>query len=195
MAGRQRSTLAQVVACALVAAAALASAALAAPVKWTTYVAPDGSFSLTLPEGYTANPAYAYDQLGAGKTIAGTSFTIPERIHQGSNLSADTYLSVETIPDANSCRADLFLPEGATLKRVTDRGVAYSVATMEDAGAGNFYDQIVYALAGSSPCTAIRYSIHSTNIGNYDPGTVEAFNRAALIGQFDKIRRSLKLAP
>jgi hypothetical protein len=171
---------------------ASAAPAKPAPVKWETYAG--NGFTLTLPEGYTANPQFEYDQLGGGRNIPGTSFTIPERISTGSNLSADTYLSVERLPAGGGpCTASRFLPEGATIQSTTEKGVAYSVGTFEDAGAGNRYDESVYVLVKSRPCTAVRYFVHSTNIGNYDPGSVTAFNEPALIAQFDKIRRSLRL--
>ncbi len=180
---------------AFIAVAAVPATASAAdkPVKWSIYLGEDGSFVISLPEGYTADPNYQYDQLGPGKQIAGTSFTIPKRIWQGSNLSGDTYLSVETLAGAGPCTAARFLDGGEPAKPLTDDGIAYSVSTLSDAGAGNSYEQTVYAVRKSSPCTAVRTVIHSTNIGNYDPGTVTEFNRDALVSQFDKIRRSLKL--
>jgi hypothetical protein len=52
----------------------------------------------------------------------------------------------------------------------------------------------VYALKGTKPCIAVRYFIHSTSIGNYDPNAgVREFDREALLGAFDQIRRSLTL--
>ena len=73
----------------------------------------------------------------------------------------------------------------------TINGTEYSFATTSDAGAGNFYEEHIYALPYSKPCTAIRYLIHSTNIANYDPGTKTEFNRPALLQTFDVIRDSL----
>jgi hypothetical protein len=73
-----------------------------------------------------------------------------------------------------------------------ENGAEYSVATSSEAAAGNLYEEMVYALSGISPCTAVRYYIHSSNIGNYATGTIE-FDRAALLAAFDKIRMSLTL--
>jgi hypothetical protein len=44
-------------------------------------------------------------------------------------------------------------------------------------------------------CTAVRYLVHSTNIGNYEPGAVREFDRPALIDLFDQIRRSYRAVP
>ena len=110
----------------------------------------------------------------------------------GTNLASDTRLSVESLPDAADCTADIFLPEGADRPTtVTENGTDYSRASLTDAGAGNLYEDKVFALAGTSPCLAVRYFIHSTNIENYDPGTVTAFDEAALLAQFDGIRQTL----
>jgi hypothetical protein len=139
---------------------------------------------------------YDYQELGPGKDIAGVKFTIDPAIATGTNLSRDSYVSVEQLPkDAANCNASLFLggqtPSTSTL---SDNGVDYSVATGDGAGAGNLYSETVYAIPGSSACTAVRYFIHSSQIGNYPPGMVTAFNKQELLTQFDAIRRSLVLA-
>jgi hypothetical protein len=52
------------------------------------------------------------------------------------------------------------------------------------------YEQYAYALIGSSPCLAVRYFIHPGEMGAYD-ASVHAFDRPALLSQFDRIRKSL----
>jgi hypothetical protein len=61
----------------------------------------------------------------------------------------------------------------------------------DEGAAGNEYEQHLFALIGSSPCFAVRYFIHSGGIGAYDPGTLHAFDKPALLSQFDRIRRLL----
>lgn len=163
-----------------------------APADWETFASSEYGFSLRYPPGYTINGGYVYQGLGPGHDITGVSFTIPAAMTDGTNLSDDTRLSVETLPDVTSCTADLFLPAGAdTPTETTEYGTDYSVASLSDAGAGNLYDETVYALVGTSPCLAVRTFIHSTNLANYDPGTVTAFDEAALTAQFDAIRKTL----
>ena len=83
------------------------------------------------------------------------------------------------------------VPVTGKVRKVREGDVDYSVAGLDDAGAGNFFEEHVYALIGTSPCLAVRYFIHSANIANFDPGTVRAFDKPALLRQFDKIRKSL----
>lgn len=156
------------------------------------YVNSATGFSLRLPEGYKIDESYQY-QLNPVVTIPGVKFTIPASLAGGTNLSTDTYLSVETLADASSCTADRFLDGINPASDQTDGDMTYSVASASNAGAGNRYEETVYAFPGTSPCVAVRYFIHYTNIQNYDPGTRSEFDRAALLNTFDMIRRSITL--
>ena len=157
------------------------------------------SFSVVYPSDFTSDDKYAYAGFPK-KPIAGVKLTIPGAMAAGTNLSNDTYVSVETLPNAKKCTGDIYLVDDVNAHVETQGGVNYSIATSSDAGAGNFREEMVYALRESSPCVAIRYFIHSTNIGNYlpaqagDPGTVREFDRAALLSSFDAIRASVRLA-
>ena len=163
-----------------------------APAGWATFASSEFGFSLRYPPGYTVNGGYVYEGLGPGHDITGVSFTIPAGMTQGTNLADDTRLSIETLPDAPACTADLFLPDGASAPTtVTENGTDYSVASLSDAGAGNIYEETVHALVGTSPCLAVRYFVHSANIDNFDPGSVTAFDAAALTAEFDAIRKTL----
>jgi hypothetical protein len=146
--------------------------------------------SIRFPQGYSVNEKYVYQNLGPGKDINGVKFTIPTTTSAGTNLSADTYISVEEIPKTTTCSANLFL-DGVKAVNVTDGQNEYSLATSTGAGAGNRYQEVVYALPGTNPCIAVRYYIHYGVIENYPAGTVQAFNEQALLAQFDAIRRTL----
>lgn len=160
---------------------------------WGTYANAKIGFSIRFPQGYTTNDTYSYSNLGPkAPTLGGVSFTIPSRLTEGMNLSKDTKLTVEEYPLATStCSASLFLDSPTDVRVVTENGVTYSVADTNGAGAGNFYQERVYAFPGTSPCLAVRYFIHSTNIGNYDPGTVREFDKDTLFAEFDQIRQTL----
>lgn len=148
-------------------------------------------FSIRYPAGFTADAAYHYQELGPGKDISGVRFTIAPSVAAGTNLSNDSYISVEEIPQAKTCSAMLFLDKGVTARTVTEGEIDYSVASSTGAGAGNRYEETVYALSGTNPCIAVRYFIHYGVIENYPPGAVQAFDSAALLAEFDTIRHTL----
>ncbi len=154
-------------------------------------------FSIRFREGYAIDQSYRYQGLGPGRDIYGIKFTIPAAMATGTNLGADSYLSVEGFakagPPAPECTASRFLGR-ATASTVIDDGVTYSVATSTGAGAGNRYEEIVFALAGTNPCIAVRYYIHYGVFENYPPGTVRRFDEQALLAEFDAMRRTLVVA-
>jgi membrane-bound inhibitor of C-type lysozyme len=163
--------------------------------SWKSYETAALGYSIRYPSGYTLNTTYVNQTLGPGKDISGVQLVIPATEATGTNLAADSGVSVEQLPSATSCTADQFIGDqvGSTTE-VVDNGVTYSVAKGSDAGAGNLYSETVYALPGTSPCTAVRYFVHSNQIGNYPPGKVTAFDQVSLLNEFDGIRRSLVIA-
>jgi hypothetical protein len=147
-------------------------------------------YSLKYPDGFTLNEAYRYE-FNDEKSIAGVKLTIPMSMATGTNLAADSGVSLEQLPRAQKCTGDIFLRADVRASLVTEGGVAYSVASSSDSGAGNMYEEIVYALPSSSPCTALRYFIHSTSLSNYEPGMVRAFDKSNLLKEFNALRASL----
>jgi hypothetical protein len=119
-------------------------------------------------------------------------FVIPAEFATDTNLSSyDTGVSVEYIPSVQSCDASMFLYGDASPETVTENGVEYSFASSTDAGAGNRYEEYVWATPAENYCIAVRYLIHYSVIENYPEGTVSEFDRESLINQFDEIRDSL----
>jgi len=158
------------------------------------YESGSNGFSIRYPADYARNDNYQYLNLGPGKEIGGVSFTIPPSVAQGTNLGSDSYISIEEIPQIQDCSARLFLETGADGDlpiTAADGDITYSVVSSTDAGAGNRYEETVYAIPGTNPCIAVRYFIHYSVFENYPPGTVKMFDRQALINQFDAIRRTL----
>jgi hypothetical protein len=60
-------------------------------------------------------------------------------------------------------------------------GLPFVHTTAEGAGAGNFYQQEIFRTVYNSACHEVIFFIHSTNVGNYAPGTVTEFNRDAVM--------------
>jgi hypothetical protein len=137
-------------------------------------------WSIAYPPGFLADPSYAYQALGPGKEIPGISFTVPAAMAEGTNLGRDTRISLETV-STSDCRAGLFVEQASKERSETTRDVSWSVAEFAGAGAGNLYEETVYAAGKHGVCYGIRLFLHSTQIANYDPGTVRAFDREEIM--------------
>jgi hypothetical protein len=163
------------------------------PIEETTtqtYASSTLGISVVVPKTFLVNEKYAYD-LVPGKQIQGVKFTIDPAMATGTNLSTDTYISVESQPNAKQCTATLFLDGIHPTLSTTEGRVTYSVASSSGAGAGNRYEETVYALQGTNPCVAVRYFVHYGVIQNYPEGTVTEFDNVKLMNVFDGIRSSL----
>ena len=95
-------------------------------------------------------------------------FTIPKALSTGTNLSADTYFAVERSAE---CKDN----------------------TLSGAGAGNRYEEKIFAIPNSNPCLVAHYFIHYTVFENYPAGSIKEFDKAALISLFDSIRKTIKI--
>lgn len=155
-----------------------------------TYSNSAKGFSIKYPTGFIVGEAYKYEELGPGKEINGVEFGISKSIATGTNLSSDSYISVEQISGTQSCTADLFLDQ-VKAQILKEGNTTYSFASSIGAGAGNRYEETVYAIPGTSPCTAVRYFVHYSVFENYPPGSVNQFDKQALLKQFDAIRHTL----
>lgn len=147
---------------------------------------------LSRTDSYLVDEAYTYGLI-PGENIQGVKFTIPAALSNKTNLSKDSYLSVEHIDNVKKCTADIFLEGEHPITYMKERGTDYTVASSSGAGAGNRYDETVYATQSKNTCYGIRYYIHYTVFENYPPGTIIRFNQQSLLNAFDQIRKSLTI--
>ncbi len=159
------------------------------PKGWKQYDSLTYNFSIQYPADYTIKEDYIYTALGPGKDIAGVSFIVPGSMTQGTNLSSDSYMSVERT-NANDCLAQNFLDQVKQSETVTENGVTYIMAIGNGAGAGNRYDETVYATKVNDFCYGLRLFVHYSVLENYDPGTVVDFNHTVLNDNFKQFRSS-----
>ncbi len=161
----------------------------------TSYNDPYYNFTVKYPRDYSLNKTYKYTALGPEKDITGVKFTVPKIYSNGNNLSTDSYVSVENILNPTTCSASLFLFNVNDLPQdISVNGMVYSYASSSDAGAGNRYDEYVYAFPKGKTCLAVRYFIHYSSIENYPTDTVSEFNKDNLLKTFDAIRDSLNFS-
>lgn len=155
-----------------------------------SYVDPVYNFNIKYPKDYSLDQKYQYTLQGPDKAIYGVKFTIPKVYTDGNNLSSDSYISVEHVSNFKSCSASLFLSDVKS-KNISENGSNYSFASSTGAGAGNRYEEYVYAFPKDNICLAVRYFIHYSVVENYPIGTVVEFNKDFLLKAFDDIRDSL----
>ena len=160
---------------------------------WKTYASLERGISLRHPEGFSVDQAYAYGNLGRTRTIRGVAFTPPESYTAGTNLSSLTKMTVETIPAAVECTPRDFLYKPQALKAVREDGREYAFGMEREVKKSVVREERVYALTGSSPCVAVRYTVYSALIEVDDVAAVKAFDEARLFETFDTMRRSLSL--
>ncbi len=164
-----------------------ANSSLGVTLRFPSLVA---SSSAGYPDSFKVDESYIY-QASPTLKIAGVKFTIPETMATGTNLSADSYLSLESLPASASCSASLFLDGNHPTVIETLAGQNYSVASSSNAGAGNRYEETVYAFPDTNPCLAVRYLVHYSVFENYPAGTITKFDQPALLKLFDQIRATL----
>lgn len=146
--------------------------------------------ALLRTDSYEVISSYTYE-LGPGEIIRGTKFIIPKSITEGTNLSRDTYISIEHSDTVKKCSASSFLENQSTEKNITEGGLSYSVASTNGAAAGNRYEGTIYATKRENMCFAIRYFIHYSVFENYPKGSIKEFDMKKLLSTFDSIRKTL----
>jgi cytoskeletal protein RodZ len=154
------------------------------------YIDPSG-FSVSYPEGYTVststeNPLFSN----------GVSFVVPEALTEGTNLSSDSRIYIEAKQGTSTCSAPASNADAAITGRREETtsfgGNVYRAVSYTEAGAGNFYETDIYAIQKETACYEIFRFIHTTNIGNYEPGQVGEFDRAKLDADLRIILGSFK---
>ncbi len=158
---------------------------------WKPYANSSFGFSAEVPPDFAVNESYFNYTLGPGKEIPGISFVIPESMATGTNLSADTRMSVEVLSRA-ACTPSDFIVTKSKGTPVTIGGNSYVYAISSGAGAGNRYEESIYVTKQRELCYGIRFFIHSTAIGNYSEGTRKEFDKMALVSTFKKIMETVR---
>jgi hypothetical protein len=163
-----------------------------APVNTdVSYASSTMKFSLSYPQGFTVDEKYAYTRVSASKPISGVKFMVPASFTQGTNLAADSGVSMEVLPRATACTGDIYLKANVKAQAMSGP-VPFSVATSSDKAGADTFEEAVYAVSSSSPCIAMRYFLHTVN-STSTASTTRAFDLAAVLAAFDKIRASLSV--
>ena len=88
---------------------------------------------------------------------------------------------------ASTCTQPFTNPAEIVTDPVKINNYTFTRTEFNGAAAGNLYDQISYRTVYNSNCFEVIFLFHSGNIGNYSPGTVVEFDRAALLKKFEGV--------
>ena len=104
-------------------------------------------------------------------------------------------VSVQTVTSEQECLS-ANMPEGSTGFNDTQtiNGVIFHKTTGMGAGAGNFYESKTYRTLRNSMCYEISETIHTSNIANYDPGTVSEVDKNAVWTKLDEVLSTFTLS-
>jgi len=172
--------------------AAVAGGAIAAPAGWHSYSSPTLGYSIAYPADWTFEEDGAYSF--SNPTLKGIAIRIPGRMTNGTNLSPNTRLSVETLPGSNCTPAQFASKTADPIEGVHSLkadGRSYTAAVSDDPYPGHDDKSYLFVIKGT--CMAVRYLVVASDLGAYDPGTVRAFDNRKLMAQFDGIRATLTL--
>lgn len=163
----------------------------------TTYTNQDPDFSFNYPADFNLDegtrPSFEgnWSSLSQATGTVYATLTLPRSFQPGTNFSEAT---VSFAGSTNATTTCTDLPNDMQIKSevVQIGGQEFIKVEVADAGAGNFYQTTVYRRLVSDTCLSIESTIHSTNIGVYDPGTVKEFDQTKTAALLWTVVNSLK---
>lgn len=165
---------------------------------YNTYTDRAGTFTFAFPTDFSAAgsaPGYT-PEWSAFATTSGlvlARIEVPRSYEPGTNFG-EAWFTVGTSEDPASVAQCLGVPSGIATTSVPAAfgGVSYQQFSYVGAGAGNYYDTTTYRTVRNQQCYAIEYTIHSSNIYNYTPGTVKAYDDARVRRALEEVARSFR---
>ncbi|MDD5068680.1 MAG: hypothetical protein PHS53_02465 [Candidatus Pacebacteria bacterium] len=161
------------------------------PALLTEYRSDESGYIVEYPQDFRV------DESGkspvTGDFIQGIIFHFPTSLTSGTNLSQDSYISIETKGEV-ACTPEDFLgdPLLKQLPDINSGSIAWKGGMVGDAGAGNMYVQNAYATLHNTVCYGVRLFLHSTNVDNYPSGTIRAFDRSLIDALYQQMIASFR---
>ncbi|MGD8404941.1 MAG: hypothetical protein PVJ21_14870 [Anaerolineales bacterium] len=161
--------------------------------QYFDYVSPQGTAALRYSDEFAPT---IYNPIGqfTGKSGLILEFIRTEFYRPTTTLSEAYFIFSETNDPQKVATCKQFPPQfEATLEQKTINGLDFIRGESISAAAGNIYDWIIYRTEYNSVCYDVVFFMHSTNIYNYTPGTVEEYDRVALLQKFESILSTLNV--
>ena len=171
-------------------------------LRWTTYTSSTPPvFSIKHLVSSPPIEDYINPLLPLDSQPRGVKFDIPQELLGASHVLGGS-LSVE-YRDASYCSPAAFLPRATSTVTLVEDGVTYLVGSRGYGEPTNSLIETVYVIKDSTPCFAVRYSLHTSIRAGFDqsgPPTQQqpsvrarSFDYPEAVSIFDTMRRSLKL--
>lgn len=172
--------------------------------EWQTDKRDNAGFALSYPLDFVTNDIYSATPVtdwrqGANGGPGAIFFTliIPKAFEPQTNFD-DAKLTVASSHNKKAI-ADCLAPDAsggpaaAVTSTATINGIAFTIFSSSDAGAGNYYETKSYRALHAGQCYAIEYTIHSSQIMNYPAEyNLHQFDKAKLTDVLDRIVGTFK---
>lgn len=166
-------------------------------------------------ENFTAgNGSFSFNYNAFFRAMSGNSTLSKDwelNSKQNGLLLASVYVPQSYMPKTNFSEATLTIGKSADISAIKNclvdtngpsvkkevamvSGYPFTKYVFGDAGAGNYYETTSYRGIVGGDCYAVEYTVHSTNIGNYDPSQgIKQFDRDKITGDMESVIHSLRL--
>ncbi len=173
----------------------LGASATAATTAVKHFSPANGAYIATVPQNWTIQTDYTFSVLGPGHPLPGVLFSIPQSEAAGTNLSSlGTGVAVVTPPRHQPCDARDYLATARNSVELSEAGILWTMAHATDVGTGTKSTTQIFARRIGGHCLLVLYLVHTTDLNAYPAGSVQPYDRVALLRTFDRVRRSLVLA-
>lgn len=156
-------------------------------VKSVSYKNDDYKISFWYPETAQLKTS-GFDSFVTGLKLPVIAVSLPKEMFAGTNLKeAVVAFGIDTSASAvtNCYRLDNAEVVASSTKNVN--GIEFRVFESTDAGAGNLYESKTYRFVKGDYCYEINEVLHSTNIYNYEPGTIKEYDKTKFVGILERI--------
>ena len=162
-----------------------------AGVESLQYSDSEFGFSFWYPAGAEVRKENLEGYLSLAKAGLAGIF-LPQELFVGTNLGeAAVIVGISTSPDAVSkCEQINTTNDEKDLGPAMIGFASGHKFSAVGVGAGNIYESTIYRLVKNQNCYEIVELLHSGNIYNYDPGTVEEFDKNKFLGILEKMVQS-----
>jgi hypothetical protein len=160
------------------------------PTPQSTYSNSQYNFSFSYPNSFVQVTA-TYGNLSNQIIQAQLGRTDYPKTNFG---DADFNVSQEAAANLAACLKFQYpaAPTPATPPQKEINGTNYYLLKGDDAGAGNFYNSTIYRTFINGNCFELNQTIHTSDIGNYTPGTVTQVDTVPIQAMLDGILNSFK---